>query len=326
MTRSVKRLSRAVSTGLLLASLATPVEAAGWPERTVRIIVPGNAGSSPDAVARTLADMLAKRWKQPVVVENRPGADGIIATRGFLEIRDGHALLFTTHSTVTVVPLLNEKLPYDPVRDVVPISLAAEDFLIIVVSPSLPVNSLTEFVTLARARPKTLNFFAAFGAPYLSYLAFQKREGFETTFVPYRTGGSLTDLSEGRIHVGVLPIAFALGQVRDGRIKPLAVTNEVRSPAAPEVPTVAEARYPDLTFGGLLGLFGPKEMAPDVRERIAADVRAILNEPEVNQRLTNLGLLAYGTTPAEFAKIIDEQRAKWAAIAREHNIKPKTAQ
>ena len=308
-------------------ALTASVEAGSWPERTVKIVTTANPGSSSDVVARTLAELLAKRWARPVVVENRPGADGIVAARGFLEIGDGHALLFTTHSTVTVIPLLNDQLPFDPVRDFAPITLAVEDFLTIVASPSLAVNSLAEFVRLARSKPGELNWYAVPGSPYLSYLAFQKREGFTTTFVPYRNATTvLADLSEGRVQVAVVPMAFALGQLRAGKIKALAVTNSMRTPAAPDIPTAAEAGYPDISFGGLLGLFGPRDMPLALRDRIAADVRAFLQEPDVAQRLTNAGLVGRGTTPAQFAEILDEQRAKWAAIAREHNIKPKTAQ
>jgi tripartite-type tricarboxylate transporter receptor subunit TctC len=312
---------------LVSLTLTAPVKAESWPERTVKIITTAATGSSSDLVARTLADLLARRWARAVVVENRPGADGVIGAQGFREIRDGHALLFTTHSTVTVVPLLIDKLPFDPMRDFAPITLAVEDFLTIIASPSLSANSLAEFISLARAKPGALNWYAVPGSPYLSYLAFQTREGFNTTFVPYRNFTAvLTDLSEGRVHVAVVPMAFALGQIRAGKVKALAVTNSMRTPAAPDIPTAAEAGYPSIAFGGLLGLFGPRDMPFVLRDRIAADVRTLLKEPDIAQRLTNFGLVARGTTPAEFEAILDEQRAKWAAIALAHDIKPKAAQ
>jgi tripartite-type tricarboxylate transporter receptor subunit TctC len=320
-------LRNAVGTGLLLAALAvaTGSEAATWPERTVRIVVPTAPGGSIDTVARSIGDVLSKRWKQPVVIENRPGADGIIAAQGLLGARDGHTLLFTTHSTVTVVPLLRE-VPYDPMRDFAPISLVVEDFLTVVVAPSLPVNSLAELVSLVRAKPRELNAYAVPGSPHLAYLAFQKRAEIETTFVPYSNQTSaLSDLSEGRIQIAVMPLAAVLGQVRAGRVKLLAVTNAVRSPAVPDADTVADAGFPEFTFGGLLGLFAPKETPAELRERIASDVRAVLEEPEVKQRLANVGLVARGTSALEFAKVLDEQRWKWAAIAHAHGIKPKAA-
>jgi tripartite-type tricarboxylate transporter receptor subunit TctC len=315
-----------LAAGVLLAAFASTQQSAwsgGWPERTVRIITPFSPGISVDVAARTLADGLAKRWRQPVVVENRPGADTMIGTQAFLDMRDSHALLFTTHSTFTVVPLLRAKVGYDPVGDVQPISLAVEDFLSIVVSPKLEIDSLAEFVALARKTPTKLNFYAVPGAPYLAYLAFQQRAGMNTTFVAYNNPvGAISDLSEGRIHIAVVPLASVLGAVQAEKIKLVAVTNAVRTPAAPAVPTVAESGYPDFTFGGFLGLFGAKDMPARLREQIASQVRAVLDEPEVQGRLTNVGLITRGTTPAEFATVMEAQRVKWSAIARDHKIKP----
>jgi tripartite-type tricarboxylate transporter receptor subunit TctC len=330
MTRSKeaamgKRSLSLLTAGVLFAAFgmtAEPAWSESWPERTVRIVTPFNPGISVDVAARTLADALAKQWKQPVVVENRPGADTMIGTQAFLDMRDSHALLFTTHSTFTVIPLLRAKVPYDP-ADVKPISLAVEDFLSVVASPKLEIGSLSQFVEMARENPTKLNFYAVPGAPYLAYLAFQKRAGFATTFVAYNSPVSaISDLSEGRIHVAVMPLASVLGAVQAGKVKLLAVTNATRSPAVPDIPTVVEAGYPDFAFGGFLGLFGAKSMPADLCERVASQVRLVLNEPEIQTRLTNVGLITRGTSPAEFATLMDAQRVKWSAIAREHNIEP----
>jgi tripartite-type tricarboxylate transporter receptor subunit TctC len=289
-------------------------------------VVPTGPAGSIDTVARTIGDLLGKRWKQTVIVENRPGADGIIAARALLGAQDGHTLLFTTHSTVTVVPLLRE-VPYDPANDFAPISLVVEDFLSVVVAPSLPVRSLSELVQMARAKPKELNVYAVPGSPHLAYLSFQKRAGIETTFISYSNQtNAISDLSENRIQIGVMPLAAVLGQVRAGRLKLLAVTNAVRSPALPDVQTVNEAGFAEFTFGGLLGLFGPKDMSADLRERIASEVHTVLDNPDVKQRLTNLGLVPRGTSAAEFAAIVDQQRRKWAAIADAHGIRPKASE
>ena len=295
-----------------------------WPARTVHVVIPFSPGmGSPDAAARVLADGLGKRWKQAVVVENRPGADTMLATRAFLEMHDGHSLLFTTHSTFTVVPLLHTKVPYDPVGDVRPVSLAVEDFLAVVTAPALGVGALSDFVRLARQKPTSLNFYAVPGAPYLAYLAFQKRAGIETTFVAYNNPtNAMADLSEGRIHIAVMPVASVLGAAQAGKIKILAVTNEQRTPAAPDIPTVKEAGYPEFTFGGFLGLFGPKDMPMALREQIASDVGYILRDPDVQERLTTVGLIARGTTPAEFERVMDAQRQRWSAVARDHKIEP----
>jgi len=320
-----KRRLPLCAAGLLLAGwgLAAQPALGNWPERTVRIVTPFSPGISPDAAARIFADAFTAAWKQPVIVENRPGADTMLGTQAFLEARDSHTVLFTTHSTFTVIPLLRAKVPYDPAGDVRPISLAVEDFIGVVATPSLQIGSLAQFVQVARQRPAQLNFYAAPGSPYLAYLAFAKRAEIDTTFVPYSSPvNAVSDLSEGRIHIAVLPLASVLGAVQGGKIKLVAVTNAERSPAAPDVPTVGEQGYPDFTFGGFLGFFAPKEMAPQMHERIASDVHVVLKEPEMKQRMTNIGLIARGTTPAEFQRVIDAQREKWSTIAREHNIKP----
>jgi len=319
-------LLRSCAVGALFLGVGlTVTEAAAqqWPERPVSIVTPFSPGVSPDVAARILSEGLSKRWKQPVVVENRPGADSMIGTQGFIDKRDSHSLLFTTHATFTVVPLLYEKVSYDPVKDVSPISLAVEDFLGVVVAPNLPVNSLSDFVGLAREKPGQMNFFAVPGVPYLAYLTFQKRAGIETTFVGYSNpGGAMNDMAEGRIHIAVLPLAMTLGSVRSGRMKLIAVTNGARTPVAPDAPSVLEEGYQDLSFGGLLGMFGPKDMSPALRKQIATDLKAVLTDPDTRKRLQDVGLVARGTTPEEFASELDAQRAKWSAVARENNIKP----
>jgi tripartite-type tricarboxylate transporter receptor subunit TctC len=297
--------------------------ASAWPEKTVRIMT-GPAGSSPDAVSRTLAEAFSKRWNQTVIVENRAGADHILAAQGMLEAKDGHTLLFTTHSTLTVNPLLHGTLPYDPQRDFAPVSLVVEDFLCVATSPSLGVASLADLVKLASLKPGELNTYAVPGSPHLSWLAFQKRAGISTVFVPYKApADALGDLAAGRIHVAITSFASVRGLAQSDKLKVLAVTNGTRAVAAPEIPTVGEAGYPDFTFSGLLGLFGPKDMPEALQESISSEVGQILRAPETQKRLTNLGLLARGTTPAEFRAVINEQRAKWAAMARDHDIKPR---
>jgi tripartite-type tricarboxylate transporter receptor subunit TctC len=232
--------------------------------------------------------------------------------------------LLAPQGVLTVNPLLHGILPYDPERDFAPVSLAAEDFLCVAAAPSLGVNSLSELVKLAASKPSALNAYTVPGGPYLAWLAFQKRAGISTTFVPYKApSGAVIDLSAGRIHVAVMPLGLVRGQAEAGSVKVLAVTSAVRAEAAPEIPTAAEAGYPDLTVGGLLGLFGSKDMAPALQERIASEMHDILKEPEVKKRFINLGLRTLGTTPAEFRSVLDEERAKWAAIARGHDIKPK---
>lgn len=314
-----KGLAAAVLNLALSASSAT-----AWPIQNVRIVTPSAAGSGMDAVTRMLAEGFSKRWSRAVVVENQPGADGILAVRGFLQNNNGHALLFTTHSTITINPLLHADLPYVPKRDLSPIALAVEDFLSVVASPSLPANSLKELVSLASSKPGGLNYIASPGSPSLAFAGFQAKEGIKLTFVPTRSPiASLPDIVNGRIEIGVLPLGAVIGLARENKVKVLAITNGQRSPQMPNIPTSAESGFPDFGFAGFLGLFGPADMALDRREQIAKDMRSILLEPETLKRLANFGLVANVSTPVEFEALLEQQRNKWEALAKAHAVQPK---
>ncbi len=302
-------------------SLAGP-----WPQRIVRITTASAPGGSVDVVARLFAERLAERWRQPVVIDNRPGADGIriLAVQAFLHANDGHTLLFSFPGIVTVVPLLHESLPYDPVGDLAPISSAAYDFLTVAVTATLPVSSLTDLVAFARARPSSLNWAAAPGAPYLTFLEFQRRARLAMTYVSYRAVGlALPDLMASQIELTVVPLAAALPLARDGRIRLLAVTTPERAVAAPDLPTAIEAGFPELTVEAPLGFFGPRTMQMELRERIAADVRLLASDPAIEQRLSALGMVARASTPTEYAAALAEQSAKWTALARTYGVRPR---
>jgi tripartite-type tricarboxylate transporter receptor subunit TctC len=302
------------------AAEGTSTLAAKWPERNVRMVVASAPGGSIDLAARLFAEQLAQRWGRPVVVDNRPGADGIIAVQALMQANDGHTLLLTFPGVVTVVPLLHERLPYDPVGDLVPISSIAND---VAASPALPVESLDELIKLAQTQPGRLNWAAAPGAPYLTFLEFQRHARVELGYVPYRSAVlALPDLMAGQIQVAVTPLSSALALARDGKLKLLAVTTLERVAAVPEVPTAAEAGYPELTIEAPLGLFGPKGMSPDLRERIAADVQAVAAEPTIVKRLAAVGMLAKASKPADYAAVLVEQRARWAALARSYGVQP----
>jgi tripartite-type tricarboxylate transporter receptor subunit TctC len=312
-------LTQSFATGLVsvLALAATSLPAHAWPQRTVRFVVPVGTGTAPDITARLFAERLSDRWKQPVIVENRPGADGITGVAAYVGLRDDHALLFSFAAPLSVFPVIRDKLPYDPNRDIVPIAAAADTFAAIAASSSLKAGSLAEFVTLARAQPGKLNCFPAAGAlPYL-FTGFVKSAGLSVATVPYREQNlAVQDLAEGRLQCILSTITTTLPAVQSGKARLLAVTNSKRAPIAPDVPTATEAGFPQLHFEGLLGLFGSREMPADLRDRIAADVRAVAAEPAITARLAAIAQAPRGSTPAEFAASIDEQRAKMEAIVR----------
>ncbi len=303
------------------AARITWAAAADWPTRPVRFIVTLGAGSGADIGARLFADRLSQRWGQPVVVENRPGGDGIVAINAFVGAHDDHVLLFSPTASFTAHPFLHDRLPYKP-SDLVPITRVSNTVIAIAVPTSLGVNSLSELVALARGEPGKLNWAGVTGALDFIFAGWLKQEGLNINKVPYRNPvDAANDLAEGRVQVYESALAIVRPQLQSGKIKLLAVTNSVRAPTEPNLPTVAEAGYPALTIDGLVGLFGPTGMPLELRQHITADIRAVV-DPTIEDRLTTTGQLTNIGGPEEFGKSVDEQRAKVAAFAKELGINP----
>jgi tripartite-type tricarboxylate transporter receptor subunit TctC len=306
----------AVSAVTLVASAETK-----WPTRPVRFILTLGAGSGSDIGARLLADRLSQRWGQAVIVENRPGGDAIVAINAFVSAHDDHVLLFSPTSSFTAHAYLHDNLPYQP-SDLVPITRVSNTIITISVPASLNVNSLKGLAAMARAEPGKLNWAGVTGALDFVFGGWLKQEGLNINKVPYRNPvDAANDLSEGRVQVYEAALAIVRPQLESGKIKLLAVTNSVRAPTQPNLPTVAEAGYPALTIDGLVGLFGPTGMPLDLRQRITADIRAVV-DPTIEDRLTITGQLTNLGGPEEFGKSIDEQRAKIADFAKELGINP----
>jgi tripartite-type tricarboxylate transporter receptor subunit TctC len=307
--------------GMSVLSLAASAQT--WPQRTVRVIVPLPPGTAIDVSARLVAEQLSGRWKQPVVVENITGADGILAAKEFVGRRDDHTLLYSFAGLISINPLLYDKLPYDPARDLVPIATTSDNFLVIAASAKLKIDSLVDLLKHARSGFAKLNWAATSGIPYFAFAGFLKSSGVEMTYVPYRDfNPALSDLGEGRIEVVSTALTQVLPHAQAGRATFLALLNRTRTPLAPDVPTASEIGYRDLTFDGATGFFGWKDMPSELRDRIAADVRAAVENPAVRDRLPPLGTVARANTPAEFATAIAEQRVKIAAIATAIGTKP----
>ena len=306
----------AVSAVTFMASAETK-----WPTRPVRFILTLGAGSGSDIGARLLADRLTQRWGQAVIVENRPGGDAIVAINAFVSAHDDHVLLFSPTSSFTAHAYLHDNLPYQP-SDLVPITRVSNTIITISVPASLNVNSLKELAAMARAEPGKLNWAGVTGALDFVFAGWLKQEGLNINKVPYRNPvDAANDLSEGRVQVYEAALAIVRPQLESGKIKLLAVTNSVRAPTQPNLPTVAEAGYPALTIDGLVGLFGPTGMPLELRQRITADIRAIV-DPTIEDRLATTGQLTNIGGPEEFGKSIDEQRAKIADFAKQLGINP----
>lgn len=285
-----------------------------WPQRTVHVLVPIGVGSAPDVAARLFAERLAARWHRPVIVENRPGAEGLLGASAFAAAPDDHALLFSPAAPISVFPLTRDKVPYDPAADFVPISSAVDTFGSIAVPASLNVATVDELVALARAQPGKLNWGSGGGAFGTLLAGFTRTAGLDMTAIGYREQAmALQDLAEGRIQLFATSLTALLPLARAGKIRILAVTNAHRAPIAPEIPTVVEAGYPQLRFEGLIGFFGTRGMPAQRRDRIAADIRAVADET-LGERLAAAGQVVRANTPEEFAGEIEEQRAGIAAI------------
>ncbi len=303
-------------------SAGQPSAAPIWPQRPVHVIVTVGPGIAADIAARVFSARLSERWKQPVVIENRPGGEGIIGAQAFIGLHDDHAMLFSFAGPASVLPLTHAKLPFDPIRDLVPIALATDTFATVSVPTSLNVRSLAELVALARANPGKLNYASGVGAFPILVAGFARNAGIEIVPVAYRElNPAIQDLVTGRIQIGVAVMSPFLPLVQAGKLRFLAVTNKQRAPVLPDVPTTAEAGFPDFFYEGLTGFFGSREMSSETRDRIAADVRSVAAEPEVAKRMLAIGQIARGGTPAEFATGIAEQRASIASVMQRLGLK-----
>jgi len=314
--------STTLSVAFYIASFATGLIAGGdaiaadaWPQRAVTLIVPFGSGSGPDIAARVYAEKLAVRWKQPVVVDDRTGAEGLIGVTVFAGMRDDHTLLFSPAAPISVYPFTQEKIAYDPARDLVPISSATNTFGVIAATASANVRSVSELVRLARAHPGELNWASGGGAFPLLVAGFAKGADLDLVRVFYRQPNLASqDLVEGRIQILATTLTSLLPIAQAGKIHLLAVTNKTRAPIAPDIPTAIEAGHPELEFDGLIGLFGWRDMPPALRAQIASDIRAVAADAGVADRLAKAGQIVHAGTPEEFAQAIDEQRMRMAGI------------
>ena len=307
---------------LLLESF--PAQSQTWPTRTVKFILPLGPGSGADIGARLIAEKLTARWSQPVVVENRPGGDGFVAINAFTSARDDHTLLFGPASSFTAHPYLHAKLPYDP-RDLSPVARVSSTLVAIVVPPSLNIGSLKDLFAMARAQPGKLNWTTVTGATDLILSAFLKTSGIDMAKIPYRdTVQAQNDAAEGRLHLYWAALAIVRGGIQAGRVKLIAFTASERAAIYPDTPTVGESGFPQLTFDGLVGIYGTRDMPIELRERIAADVKTALADPTIVARLTATGQVVAPGSAAEFTASIDKQRATVAEIAKVLGIKAAT--
>jgi tripartite-type tricarboxylate transporter receptor subunit TctC len=294
-----------------------------WPTKPVRIVVAYPAGGGIDVMARQLAGKLSGPWGQPVVVENKPGANTILAADAVAKAApDGHTILFTTDATFSINPHLYAKLPYDAQRDFIPVTMLVLLQQMLVAHPSLPANTLPELISLARQKPGSINY-ASYGSgsqPHLAGEMLKHKAGIDLVHVPYK-GISLAvpAVMAGEVQLTFSGIATGMGPLKGGRIKAIAIGGKSRSPLLPQVPTFAELGYPEVETHAWFGLFLPAGSPGDAVSRIHKDVKQILDEPEFRQKqLVERGYEPIGSSPGEFASYIksdSESRSRAVKIS-----------
>jgi tripartite-type tricarboxylate transporter receptor subunit TctC len=315
---------RAFALAAALLAPGHPV-AQGYPEQGVRIVVGFPPGVAPDVTARLLADKFSEAWGKPVVVENITGAGSNIATdRVAKSASDGYTLLMGGNSAIVMSPSLYDKLPYDPVKDFIPISQVFVAANLLVIHPDVPAKTLPELVALARGRPGQLTYgHAGVGtSQHLAAELFKYMARVDVQPVAYRgTTAVLPDLLAGRLTMSFANILNALPLARDGQLRAFAVTSHKRSGAAPDLPTMVELGYPGFEAVPWFGLMAPAGTAPIVIDKVHRETARVLALPDVRRRLEELGLDVIGNTPAEFAAVIKAEIPQWAAVIKGAGIK-----
>jgi tripartite-type tricarboxylate transporter receptor subunit TctC len=302
---------------IALALFSLTALAQSWPQRPVKFILSLGPGSGADITGRMLAERLSKQWGQPVVVENRPGADAVLAINAVIAAKDDHTLLYGPSGSFVGHPYTLDKVPYDR-NELVPVARVSNTVVVLAAPASLKAQTLKEVMQMVREEPGKLNYASVTQVYDIMMAAYLKSAGLDMTRVTYKDAVSAqNDLVEGRIQLYSAAYAIVRGHAQGGRIRLLAVQNRTRAPGV-ELPTVAEAGFPELQLDGLVGLIAARSsgLGDAARERIAVDVRTQLSDPAVAERMTATGQIVNPGSPAEFAAAIEEQSRSLAAWSK----------
>jgi len=310
--------------GLALMPAARPVRAdEAWPSRPVRLLVGFTAGSSTDVSARLFAQKFAEAWGQPVVVENIPGNGGVLGVdRAAKAAPDGYTLAWAANGAMTILPSL-QRMPFDPLRDLAPISITLSMPSVFLVANASPIRSIPDLVAAARERPGALSFGTpGVGTPqHIVGEMLCRAAGIRMEHIPYR-GANLADVMSGVVPVGIQNAGAAMPLVRDGQLRCIGVTSLVRSPNTPDLPTVAEQGFPGFAATSWFGLMAPVGTPPAILAKVHAEAQRALANPELAARIAALGLDRVGSTPAEMQATIAADIPKWAKVIAEAGIEP----
>lgn len=320
----MRHLVRFVKTTLaasVLAATAAGAAAADYPSKPIRLVVPFAPGGTTDFLARTIGQKLGTNLGVSVVVENRPGAGGNIGSDNVAKSEpDGYSLLLGTVGTHSINPSLYRKMPYDHVKDFAPITRVAVVPNLLVAHPGVPAKSVKELIALAKSKPGNLSFASSGNGSsvHLSGELFKSMAGVDLLHVPYKgSGPAITDLVGGQVNLMFDNMPSVMPHVKAGRLQPIAVTTAKRSPALPNVPTIAEAGVPGYESTAWFGLWAPAGTPPAVLSKLHAEVAKVLKSPDVVERLSSQGAEPVIDTPEQFAAYIKAETAKWAKVVKE---------
>jgi tripartite-type tricarboxylate transporter receptor subunit TctC len=308
------------------STVTLPARAQAWPAHAIKLVVPFPPGSSPDIIARVVAEPLARALGQPIVIDNRPGAGGNVGTAAVAHAPpDGYTLLFTIQGPLVTAPQLSRNLGYDPARDLAPVTLVATSPNVLVVEPGLGATTLAEFVRIAKARPGQLNY-GSVGNGSASHLAmevFMRRAGLSLVHVPYQGFPQIvTALLGGEVQASFMVPGIAMGQVRAGKLKALGVTTLGRVASLPDMPTFAEQGYPGFEAISWQAILAPAGTTAPIIERLSTELIRIIKSDEVRTRMLGQYFSAGGTTPEALAQLMQTERAHWAKVIKAAGVEP----
>lgn len=316
----------ALAFAAIVALFTLNASAQDYPNRSIRVIVPFPPGGSTDILARTVFAKLGQEWHQSVIIDNRPGASGMIGTEiGARAAPDGYTLLMGSGGPLTINPALYPKLPYDPVKDFAPITVVAAVPNIIVANLSLPVHSVKELIALAKSEPGKLAF-ASTGNASPGQLAgemFKTMTGTDMLHVPYKgSAPSVSAVLGGEVPLNFTTTPPIVQLVKSGKLRALAVTSSVRVPDLPDVPTVAESGLPGYEAISWFGVLAPAGTPDPIIRKLSADLVRTINSPEIRKQILETGSLPLANTPEQMQKMIVDDTAKWAKVVNESHIRP----
>ena len=307
----------------LFVAAALPAAAQDYPNKPIRIIVGYAAGGGNDIIVRVVAPKMSEGLGQPVIIENKPGAQGIISCEYVAKSApDGYTLLMGPSGPMTMNPAIYSKLPYEPLKDFAPVSMIGDFPLILVVSASLPANSVKELIAYAKARPDKVNY-AASAAPFqLAAELFNQKTGTKFVHIPYKSSGeSVGAVMSGQVTMTIMDPPPAIGPLKGGKVRGLAVTSASRDPSMPDVPTLTEAGVPDVEIRLFTGFLAPAATPSAIVKRLQQELARVVKLPDIKERLDQMAIVPSGNTPEEFRQIIARDIAKWTAVAKAANIK-----